>query len=143
MPAHANDARPNIFPAIRYDDAPAAIEWLVRAFGFEKLFVVPNPDGTIAHGELKLGPGVIMLGSARDDDLDMRSPHKLGGVNQSIYVYLPDVDSHYQQAKAAGAAIVREIHDTDYGSREYGVRDIEGNLWSFGTYRPGDETASS
>jgi uncharacterized glyoxalase superfamily protein PhnB len=143
MPAHAKETRPNIFPAIRYDDAPAAIDWLMRAFGFEKLFVVPNPDGTIAHAELKLGPGVIMLGSAREDDLGMKTARELGGVNQSIYVYVPDVDSHYQRARAAGAAIVREIHDTDYGSREYGARDLEENLWHFGTYMPGDETAGS
>jgi uncharacterized glyoxalase superfamily protein PhnB len=143
MPKHAIDACPNIFPAIRYDDAPAAIDWLIRAFGFEKMFVVPNPDGTIAHAELRLGPGVIMLGSAREDDLGMKSPRTLGGVNQSVYVYLPEVDSHYQRARAAGAEVVRELHGTDYGSREYGVRDLEGNLWSFGTYLPGDETAGS
>ena len=69
---------PNIFPALRYDDAPAAIEWLGRAFGFETHFEVPGPDGSIAHAELRLGAGMIMLGSAKHDHLGMRTPRELG-----------------------------------------------------------------
>jgi uncharacterized glyoxalase superfamily protein PhnB len=126
----------NIFPFMRYDDAPAAIEWLVRAFGFEKQMVVPGPDGTIAHAQLSLGPGLIMLGSSKDDELQMGSPRKLGAVNQGIYVYLDDVKGHYERATAAGAEIVRDLGDTEYGSREYVARDPEGHLWSFGTYNP-------
>jgi uncharacterized glyoxalase superfamily protein PhnB len=56
--------------------------------------------------------------------------------DHGIYVAVEDADAHYEQAKAAGAEIVREIGDTDYGSREYTARDPEGNVWSFGTYRP-------
>src|SRR4051794_507238 len=143
MSGSVNDARPNIFPCLRYEDAPAAIEWLARAFGFEKGLVVPNPDGTIAHAELKLGSGTIMLGSAREDHFGMKSPRKLGGINQSIYIALADVDAHYRRAEIAGAEIVMEPHDTDYGSREYGARDHEGNLWSFGTYMPEDEKSDT
>ena len=73
-------------PCLRYEDAPAAIEWLVRAFGFEKQMVVPGPDGTVAHAQLKIGPGIVMLGSAREDQFGMKTPRELGGVNQSIYV---------------------------------------------------------
>ena len=136
MPKNAHDGMPNIFPFLRYQDAPAALEWLVSAFGFEKQMVVPGPDGTIAHAQMRLGPGVIMLGSAKDDALGMKRPRDLAGVNQGVYVYVETVDAHYERAKAAGSEIVLELKDTDYGSREYSARDLEGHLWSFGTYYP-------
>jgi uncharacterized glyoxalase superfamily protein PhnB len=125
-----------LIPTMRYQDAPAAIDWLVKAFGFEKQLVIPNPDGTIAHAQLKFGPDFIMVGSSRDDVLSMKSPRELGGVTQSIYFYIPGVDVHYDRAKAAGAEIVIELKDMDYGSREYSARDPEGHLWHFGTYLP-------
>jgi uncharacterized glyoxalase superfamily protein PhnB len=125
------------FPALRYQDAPAAIEWLVKAFGMEKQMVIPGPDGTIAHSQLKLGEGVIMVGSSRDDSLKLKSPIELGGAStQSIYIYVPDLDVHYDRAKSAGAEIVTELRDTEYGSREFSARDPEGHLWHFGTYLP-------
>jgi uncharacterized glyoxalase superfamily protein PhnB len=127
---------PNIFPFLRYQDASAAVEWLVRAFGFEKRMVAQGSDGTIAHAELSLGPGIIMLGPAKDDMLRMKSPRDLPAVNQGIYVWIEDVDAHCDRAKAAGAEIVRGPEDTEYGSREYTARDLEGHLWSFGTYYP-------
>ncbi len=125
-----------IFPTLRYQDAPAAIDWLVKAFGMEKQLVIPNPDGTIAHAQLKFGSDVIMLGSSKQDALGLKSPRELGGVTQSLYIYLKDVDAHYDRAKAAGAEIVIELRDTEYGSREYSSRDPEGHLWHFGTYLP-------
>jgi uncharacterized glyoxalase superfamily protein PhnB len=131
MSARPQDDRPNIFPAFRYKDAPAAIEWLVKAFGFEKQMVVPMPDGTIAHAQLTLGAGTIMLGSVREEPENPWSAWQ-----QGVYVVVEDVDAHYQRAKAAGAQILRELQDTPYGSREYSVRDPGGFLWSFGTYRP-------
>ncbi len=121
---------------MRYQNAPAAIEWLANAFGFEKQMVVPGPNGAIAHAQMRFGNGVIMLGTVKDDGLGMKSPRDLRGVNQGVYFYLEGVDAHYERAKAAGAQIVRELKDTDYGSREYTARDLEGHLWSFGTYRP-------
>lgn len=129
----------NIFPFLRYQDARAALAWLASAFGFEEQLVVPGPNGTIAHAQMRLGPGVIMLGSMRDDDLGMKSPRQLSGVNQGIYVFVEDVDAHFARAKAASAEIVRTLADTDHGSREYCARDLEGHLWSFGTYLPGDQ----
>lgn len=122
---------PNIFPALRYEDAPAAIEWLATAFGFEQQMAIAEPDGSIAHAELRLGPGTIMLGSAREDP-----GNPWAAVRQGLYVAVEDVDAHYARAKAAGAEIVRPLENTDYGSREYSARDREGFLWSFGTYRP-------
>jgi uncharacterized glyoxalase superfamily protein PhnB len=124
-----------VYPALFYRDASAAIAWLNRAFGFTTLMEVPGPDGTISHAELSLGSGVIMLGTAKREQ-GWVSPLDLAGVNQSVYVYVADPTAHYARAKAAGAEIVREPIDTDYGSREYGARDLEGHYWFFGTYRP-------
>ena len=127
---------PGIVPCLSYRDAPAAITWLKEAFGFTENMVVPGPDGTIAHAQLSLGNGMVMVGSERDDELSLRIPCDFGGVTQSIYVVVEDTDAHYARAVAAGAEIVRELEDTPYGSRDYSARDPEGHLWNFGTYRP-------
>ncbi len=133
MSEKATDRVPNIFPGLKYRDAPAAIAWLGKTLGFSTKLEVPNPDGTIAHAELQIGPGLVMLGSRRDPPMP---GNPWDTVDQGIYVAVDEVDAHYDRAKAAGAEIVRELADTDYGSREYSVRDSEGYLWSFGTYRP-------
>jgi uncharacterized glyoxalase superfamily protein PhnB len=127
------ETSPNIFPVIRYKDGHAAIEWLDKAFGFTKQLVVPEPDGTIAHAQLSLGPGTLMLGSERKDP-DPKNPWD--SATAGVYVYVKEIDAHHARAKAAGAEIVRPLADTGYGAREYSVRDLEGNLWSFGTYLP-------
>ncbi len=126
---------PNIFPGFRYQDAPAAIDWLERAFGFEPQFVVPGPDGTIAHAQLKLGPGLIMLDSAV---AETAPAVPWPATRLSLYVYVPDIEAHYERARAAGAEIIRVLAETDYGSFEFSALDLEGNLWSFGTYQPFD-----
>jgi uncharacterized glyoxalase superfamily protein PhnB len=136
MSAHRTISQPTIYPAIRYKDAPAAIEWLGRALGFEPHLVVPGPDGTIAHAELSFGTGMIMLGSAKDDNFRIKTPHDAGGVTQTLYVYTADPDSLYARAKAAGAEVIYELRNTEYGSREFAIRDPEGHFWSFGTYLP-------
>jgi uncharacterized glyoxalase superfamily protein PhnB len=122
--------RPNIFPALRYRDGHAAIDWLVRAFGFEASAVFDTPDGGVGHAELRLGAGVIGLNSAASTP----SASPWSGVGQGIYVSLQDVDAHHDRAKAAGAEIVTPLTDQSYGSREYAVRDPGGHLWGFGTY---------
>jgi uncharacterized glyoxalase superfamily protein PhnB len=122
---------PTIFPAFRYRDARAAIDWLGRAFGFEPRMVVDGENGTVAHAELVLGNAMIMLGSVRDGDGYAPAPG--GG---AVYVVVDDPGGHHDRARAGGAEIVRELTDTDYGSREYSARDPEGNHWSFGTYQP-------
>ncbi|MGH9360391.1 MAG: VOC family protein [Thermoanaerobaculia bacterium] len=128
-----------IFPFLRYQDAAAAIAWLIEAFGCEKHAVHEGPDGTIAHAELRLGGDVFMLGTATDDFLGMKTPRQLGGtVTAGIYVVVEDPDAHCARARAAGAEVLMEPRGMEYGSREYAARDLEGNLWSFGTYRPAD-----
>ena len=125
-----------IYPFLRYEDARAALSWLERAFGATPGLVVDGAGDTVAHAQVDVAGGIVMLGSAADDSLGMVSPRAAGGVTQGIYVAIDDADGHHARAAAAGAEIVRPPADTDYGSREYLARDLEGNLWSFGTYRP-------
>jgi uncharacterized glyoxalase superfamily protein PhnB len=131
--------RSTIMPALRYHDAPAAIEWLCNVIGFERHAIFPGDNGTIAHAELTLDGGMIMLGSERDDEYGrgFKSPGALGGVEtRSAYIVVPDADAVYARATAAGATIVRPMEDTHYGSREFGMKDPEGHSWSVGTYDP-------
>jgi uncharacterized glyoxalase superfamily protein PhnB len=127
----------NAIAFLNYDDAAGALDWLTEAFGFERTEVHEGQNGKIAHAEMRVGDGLVMLGSGEPSDLGMKTPRELGAVSAGVYVIVDEgIDSHYERAIAAGAEIVRALHDTDYGSRDYIVRDPEGNLWSFGTYRP-------
>ena len=127
----------NCIAFLTYEDANAALEWLERGFGFERSSVHEGPNGKIAHAELRFGDGMIMLGSAGQNDFGLKTARELGAVNQGVYVIVDNgIDAHYERARGAGAEIVREPNDTDYDSREYMARDPEGNIWSFGTYSP-------
>jgi uncharacterized glyoxalase superfamily protein PhnB len=126
---------PTIFPALRYRDAHAAIDWLGRAFGFER-HAVYDDDGVVHHAELKVPGGMIMLGTARPPGSDEYSAIAPSPGSAAIYVVVEDTDAHHARAAEAGAEIVMGLHDTDYGSRDYTARDPEGNVWSFGTYNP-------
>jgi uncharacterized glyoxalase superfamily protein PhnB len=131
-----------IIPAMRYRNAPAAIEWLCQAFGFEKDLVVPEENGAIAHAQLTWGNGMMMLGSVRDNEYGKRvkQPDEFGGIEtQAPYVVVEDADAHYARAVAAGAEIITEVADAGYGGRGYICRDLEGHLWSFGSYDPWSE----
>jgi uncharacterized glyoxalase superfamily protein PhnB len=123
----------SVHPALRYRDARAAIDWLERAFGFSALQVHDGPGDTVAHAELTAGGGVIMLGSEPEGGDARFGAHAGHGWT---YVAIEDPDALHARAVAAGAEIVRPLEDTDYGSRDFSARDPEGNLWSFGTYRP-------
>lgn len=141
MPSLAKNTKATVIPVFRYHDAPAAVEWLCRAFGFEKNLVVPNEDGTIAHAQLSFGNGMIMLGSVLRKETEfgrlMKQPDEIGGAaTQSAYIVVTDADVVYARAKTAGAKIAIEIKDEDYGGRGFSCYDLEGHLWSFGTYDP-------
>ena len=133
-----------IIPSIRYQDSKQAIDWLCATFGFEHHLIVPNEDGGITHAQLVCGEAMIMLGDGHRDADDPfgklnKSPLQLDGLNTAaIYMVVEDVDAHYKKAKSAGAEIVFDIADQDYGggSREYTGKDLEGHLWSFGSYDP-------
>ena len=124
-----------IFPILRYNDARGAIRSLCATFGFIELFTVPESGPTVRHAQLKLGTNIIMLGSARHDE-GMASPRALGAATQALYVYVDDLDAHFERARLAGAEIASRPKETDFGSREYHVRDVEGHMWTFGTYLP-------
>ena len=129
-----------IIPSFRYADAPRAIEFLCEAFGFEKHAVYEGANGRIDHAQLTLGPHFIMLGSTSDDkSWPSRTPAEAGGATGGVYVVLDtdaEVDAHCTRARAAGAKIIREPESPEYGGRGYAAADIEGYLWSFGSYRP-------
>ena len=131
-----------IIPTLRYRDAAGAIDWLCKAFGFERHLVVPGEGGTIAHAQLVRGNGMIMLGSAGGDEFG-RHQQPLerpdAPVSQSPYIIIADVDAHHATAVAAGAQVVMAPRDEDYGGRGYSCRDLEGNLWNFGSYDPWDD----
>ena len=139
MSSLAKNTKATVIPCLRYRNAPAAIEWLGQAFGFEKHLVVPGEDETIVHAQLTFGNGMIMLGSVKQSELDrlMKQPDEVGGAEtQTAYVVVSDADALYARAKAAGAEIVLDIKDEDYGGRGFSCRDLEGHLWNFGTYDP-------
>lgn len=126
----------DIYTSLTYQDAPAAIEWLCNAFGFTKRLVVPGPDDTVLHSELTYGTGIIMVSSARLGE-HRRSPLTFSGVHAALSVCVEDPDAHYEVAKSAGARILSELKDEEYGSRGYMAKDLEGHHWCFANYRPG------
>ena len=127
-----------IMPALRYRDAPAAINWLCQVFGFTRHAVYAQPDGSIGHAELTLGGGMIMLGSEKNDEYGrgFKSPAEMDAETRSAYIVVADVDAVFARAQSSGALIVRPLQDTTYGSREFTVKDPEGHSWSVGTYDP-------
>jgi uncharacterized glyoxalase superfamily protein PhnB len=131
-----NHLRPNIFPAVRYADADAAVTFLKAAFGATEKAVHRGEDGVIHHAELAFGDGLVMVGQYSQAGWSGGEAPRPLSSTVSIYIIVDDPDGHHAAAKEAGARVVRELEDTDYGSREYSVRDPDGNLWSFGTYDP-------
>ena len=124
-----------VWPILAFRDARAAVTFLVDAFGFEvtALYAREDEPSVVEHGELRwpLGGGVMFGTAGKDDSAwGSRAPG-----NDAVYVVCDDPDTLFARATAAGAEVVRGLKDEDYGSRGFSVRDPEGNLWSFGTYR--------
>jgi uncharacterized glyoxalase superfamily protein PhnB len=140
MPASPKNTRVTVIPCLRYRNAPAALDWLCAAFGFEKHLVVPGENNTIVHAQLTFGNGMIMLGSASNANEYgklMVQPDDIGGrQTQSLCIVVADADAAYRSATQAGATIVIDIKDEDYGGRSFTCRDIENHLWTIGTYDP-------
>lgn len=132
-----NTPRTPIWPALRYADAPAAIRFLVDALGFVEIarYDGDSPD-VVAHAELRgpKGGGVMLGSSSRTDSAIAELPPGVG----SVYLVVDDPDELFARAKAAGATVVLEVADQDYGSREFTIRDPEGVFWSVGTYGGAD-----
>lgn len=133
---------PRISTSLNYRDARTAIEWLCKAFGFEVKFIAEGPNGEIHHSELIYGDGLIMVSneapkSAHPERMWRVSPRSVDGANtQGLLVYVDDVDAHCARARAAGAIIVSEPKNTDYGpeyweDRGYEAADPDGHHWWF------------
>lgn len=129
-----------VIPCLRYREAKRMIGWLCEVFGFQPQAVHEDGAGGVAHAQLTLGNGMIMLGSARDGGDEFgkaqSTPAALGGTTQSPYLVVADADAVYRRAVAAGAEIAVEIKDEDHGGRGFSCRDPEGHLWNIGTYDP-------
>jgi uncharacterized glyoxalase superfamily protein PhnB len=147
MSNQAKTCRATIVPSLRYRNALAAIAWLVAAFGFEKQAVFLGPDNsTVMHAQLTFGNGMIMLSSidnggeygklmAQPDEIGLRE-------TKGTYLVVNDADAVHATALDAGAQMVLDIRDMSYGGRAFTCRDLEGHLWSIGTYDPWNTPAS-
>jgi uncharacterized glyoxalase superfamily protein PhnB len=134
---------PRLSASVYYDDPRAAIEWLCKAFDFEKRMVVEGDDGTIVHSELTFGEGLVMIGGTEANSkgekfaTNYTSPKSIGGkFTGALCFFVDDCDAHHAVAVANGAQIVREPTTNDYGDdywtdRSYGALDPEGHLWWF------------
>ena len=129
-----------LIPSLRYRDAPAAIDWLCRVFSLTRHMVIPNPDGTIAHAQLTLGQGMIMLGSVKHEGVHqphIAQPDEVGHRSTiGIYLVVPDCDPIHTAVQAAGATIVMPLQTMDYGGKAFSCLDPEHHLWSLGEYDP-------
>jgi len=123
---------PDIYPVLNYKDGKAGLDFLKSVLGFTAIAEHANEAGEIYHAELRFGDGVIMVSGNRTPD----PANPWSTATFGTYVYVEDVDAQYERAKAAGAEIIMDIRDMDYGAREYSLKDAEGNFWSFGTYKP-------
>ncbi|CAL9399446.1 extradiol dioxygenase [Streptomyces sp. DH-12] len=132
--AGAGGSRPSVVPTLLYGDAKAAVRQLTEALGFTEVSVYEGEDGTVMHAELAQGGGVVMLGSKGRGgvfDTAMKDAGPAG-----VYVVVDDVDAHHRRAVEQGVEILMPPTDQDHGSRDYMARDLEGNVWGFGTYAP-------
>lgn len=128
-----------LIPTMQYRDANRAVSWLCEAFGFEQKNVFKDDDGNVAHAELQLGNGLVMIGPRTNTPFGqlIKTPLEIGSFNtHAIYIIVEDIEAHYQKSIEAGASISLELVEQEYGGKDYTCRDLEGFLWSFGTYDP-------
>jgi len=128
---------PSVYPVLRYQDAPAALDFLAKAFGLTAT-TVHEEGGKIVHAQMAWDTGVIMLGSGSES-----GDGTFDSGRTVLYLAVADPDAHHDRSVAAGAEVVMELVDQPYGSREYAALDPEGNVWCFGTYRPGPNDGAS
>ncbi len=121
-----------IIPYLYYEDGAAALEFLSKAFGFQERMKVARGDGSLMHAEAGFQDNVVMLGTPVDE---AGAPKRMAAIehHSSVMCYVDDVDAHYNRARAAGATIVQELADQDYGARMYSAADPEGHVWHFAT----------
>ena len=128
MPANPPEGMPRITPYLLYEDVDGALDWLTRAFGFRERMRIPGTDGKSSHAEMEYEDGIVMMGCPGPQ---YQNPKRVGQVTQNLYVYVDDVDKHFEKAKKEGATILEEPKDQFYGDRRYGAVDPEGHHWYF------------
>jgi PhnB protein len=121
-------------PSLAYDDAPAAVEYLCRAFGFSEKFRLDMPDGSVGHAELELAGGVVFVATTWEAG-GMASPQNLSAVHAQVHCEVPDVNAHHARAAAEGAVIAEGPTDQFHGSRSYRAMDLEGHRWIFSQFQ--------
>jgi uncharacterized glyoxalase superfamily protein PhnB len=121
-----------IYPVLKYHDARVALDFLEGTLGCVRIQVHEGENGGVAHAELRFGDEVIMFGTTNEGD----PLYNQGAGRTSVYVVVDDPDALFERVKGAGTEVLMEPTDQDYGSRDFAVRDPEGNVWSFGTYAP-------
>lgn len=128
----------NVIPGMRYRDALVMIDWLCRAFGFEKKAVYADDKGVVMHAELTLGNGMIMIGSTANPSSGLhKQPSDIGGFEtQMPSLIVSDCDAVYATAKSAGAEMVLDLREMEYGGKSFTCRDPEGHIWNIGSYNP-------
>jgi PhnB protein len=134
MTEHRAMPRPaaSVVPYLFYDDVERAAHFIEKAFGFTRTFSSPAPEGGLAHAQLTLGPGLVMLGHAGGGGLGMvKSAGSLGALHAGVYVFVDDVDKHCEHARAGGAKVLLEPADQPWGDRMYCAVDPEGQFWMF------------
>jgi uncharacterized glyoxalase superfamily protein PhnB len=127
-------ATPSIYPRLAYDDEVAALEFLVRAFGFVERREARMEDDEGKWGMLawlEYGDGVVMIGRAEHEIHGLHSPRETAHPTCMMNVRVDDVDAHYERAQREGARIVMELNDAFYGYRRYEALDLEGHRWHF------------
>jgi PhnB protein len=130
MPQNPPEGYTRVTPYLYYKDADAALDFLTGVFGFTEKFKMADDGGKTMHAEVELDGSVVMFGRP---SADYKSPKDIGSHTSGVYVYVDDVDAHFEHAKEAGATITKETEDQFYGDRSYACEDPEGHQWWFAT----------
>ena len=119
---------PRIVPHLIYDNVAAAIDWLTAAFGFHERTSARHtlPNGTVGRAQIEVADSLFTVGTP---SIHGNSPRQ--GVSSMLYVYVDNVDAHYEHARSAGATIVTQLQDQPWGDRLYQATDPEGHQWTF------------
>jgi uncharacterized glyoxalase superfamily protein PhnB len=140
MSTTSKNTNSSVIPGLRYRNANSMIDWLCQVFAFEKRAVYPGPGDVVMHAQLTLGNGMIMIGSVTNDTPSsklLKQPDELNGAEtQSPYLVVSDIDAIYARAKRAGAKILMDLQEKDYGGKGFTCADPEGHIWHVGTYDP-------
>jgi PhnB protein len=125
---------PTLTPSLAVEDAGEAIEFYKRAFGAKERGRMPGPDGKIAHAELEIGDGLVMLSDPFPQD-SIKPPTELGGTSMGLFMYVDDVDAAVQRAVDAGATVTSPVEDQFWGDRFGKVADPFGHEWQIATHK--------